>query len=69
MKLTSHNLKNGSSIIRFVQWNTQGTGMVNVFSPGDGGGEIMSIAGARAYWKKCVEQWGYKKIDSDKFVC
>lgn len=68
MKLKSHNLQDGNSVLRFVMWSTQGTGMVNVFSPGTSG-TIMSIEGAREYWKKCVEKWGYKKIASDVFEC
>jgi hypothetical protein len=68
MKLTSHNLQDGNSLLRFVIWSTEGTGMVNVFSPGVSA-EMMSTEGARAYWNKCVEKFGYKKVASDKFEC
>jgi len=69
MKLTSHNLVDGNTKLRFVQWSTQGTGMVNVFVEGSGGGDIMSLQGAREYWTKCVREFGYKKAESDTFSC
>jgi|LakMenEpi03Aug12_release.lakeMendotaPanAssembly.Ray.scaffolds.fasta_scaffold2595582_1 hypothetical protein len=62
MKMTASNLvsKTGNETIRFVVWSRQGEGMVEVGSPGSCG-DMMTLEGARNYWKQMVEKWGYKK--------
>jgi len=64
MKLTAHNLTNGTSTISFVVWSKKGAGMVNVYSPGDAGGDMKSTADARKYWLLMIEKYGYKQAES-----
>ncbi len=61
MTLKAHNLVSGSSVIRFVVWSRKGSGMVNVYTPGDAGGDMMSIEGARKYWQDMIAKHGYSR--------
>ena len=61
MTLKAHNLVSGSSVIRFVVWSQKGSGMVNVYTPGDAGGDMMSIEGARRYWQDMIAKHGHSR--------
>jgi hypothetical protein len=63
MKLTARNLVIGNSTICFVVWSRQGSGMVNVYSPGDSGGETMSLEDARNYWREMIAKHGYSRAE------
>lgn len=68
MTLTVHNLVKKTDRICFAVWSKKGTGMVNVFTPGDTGGEMMSVENARKYYASMVE-CGYVKSEDTTLQC
>lgn len=66
MRRKAHQLisKTGNNIIRFVVWSSKGDGMVNVYTPGDSGGEMMNLEQSRQYWRDMIKKHGYTQTNS-----